>query len=166
MNRAVFWEMVAALVTGIGQGLIWIEVGYCRNVRQTRGSVPATATIDKLDYTGRYLMGRFFALVSFRDAAGIQHAAGLPLTPYIWNRLREGRTLRILYAPSDPRNVSLAGRGVRAVSGPVFVTIGSFLTVQELWLLVGGLVGWVEVDAFHPHWGWLTPLPAPTPTGR
>ena len=163
MHSAVVWEMIAALVmvTIIGLGLLWIGIGYCRNVRQTRGSVPATATIDKLDYTGNYLTGRFFALVSFRDAPGVRHTARLPLTPYIWSRLREGRSLPILYAPTDPRDVSLGGRGIRRVGGVLFIAIGSFLTLLGPWLLIGGLLGWVEVDAFHPHQGWVKSLPPP-----
>ena len=163
MQSAAFWETIVALVmvTGIGLGLVWIGIGYCRNVRAIHGGIAAAATIDKLDYTGRYLTGRFFALISFRDATGLRHAARLPLMPYIWNRLREGGTLHIVYAPADPRIVSRVGPGLQRFAGVVFVGIGSFLTLLGLWLLIGGLLGWTENRAFRPHQGWLTPLPAP-----
>jgi hypothetical protein len=82
-------------------------------------------------------------------------------TPFIWNRLREGVTLHLVYEPADPRIVSRVGPGVQRVAGINFVAIGSVLTVLGLWLLVGGLLGWTEVRAFRPHPGWLKPLPAP-----
>ena len=75
--------------------------------------------------------------------------------------MREGRSLPILYAPTDPRDVSLAGRGIRRVGGVLFIATGSFLTLLGPWLLIGGLLGWMEVDAFHPHQGWVKSLPPP-----
>jgi hypothetical protein len=73
------WGTIAALlfVGCLGLGLAWIGRGYWLTSRTTRDGVAANAVIDRLDYTGPYLAGRFFARVSFRDAAGAEQAAAL-----------------------------------------------------------------------------------------
>jgi hypothetical protein len=163
MGHASFWETIGALLipAGIGIGMAWLGAGLCREARQNRGGLPTTATIDALDYTGNYLTGRFFATVSFRDAAARHHQARLGLAPYIWNRLRAGGTLAIVYDPAIPENVGLAGQALRNVAGIIFVTIGIGLVLLTLWMLIGGLMGWIEISGLHPHQGWMTPLPAP-----
>jgi hypothetical protein len=163
MGHASFWETIAALLLpgGIGLGLGWLGAGLCREARENRGGLPTTATIDKLDYTGNYLTGRFFAMVSFRDASAWPHQARLGLAPYMWNRLREGGKLAIVYNPAAPWKVGLAGQALRNIAGIIFVTIGSGLVLLSLWMLIGGLLGWIEISGLHPHQGWMTPLPAP-----
>ncbi len=163
MGHVSFWGTIAALLLpgGIGIGLAWLGSGFCREARDNRGGLPTTATIDKLDYTGNYLTGRFFAIVSFRDASARPRQAKLGLAPFMWNRLRAGGTLPIVYNPAAPWKVGLAGQAFRNVAGTILVAIGIGLVVLTLWMLIGGLVGWIEIDGLHPRQGWVTPLPAP-----
>jgi hypothetical protein len=147
---ATAWATIAVLLgTGcIGVGLAWIGFKFWHNARATRDGVDATAVIDRLDYTGPYLMGRFFALVSFRDGAGTSHTAELVLPNLQWNRLREGQPLRILYSATDPSIVTLGGRRMRAVteaSGAIFVVLGVLIALTMAWILDGGLLGWSEL---------------------
>ncbi len=163
MGHASFWETIAGLLLpgAIGIGLIWLGTGYRREFRANRGFLPTTATIDKLDYTGNYLTGRFFALVSFRDASAQHRQARLGLSPYVWSRLREGGTLPIVYDPAAPWKIGPGGPGLRNFAGSIFVVIGTGLVLLTLWLLIGGSMGWIEIGGLHPHQGWITPLPAP-----
>jgi len=149
------WGTIAALLfTGcIGVGLAWIGRGYWLNSRATRDGVVATATIDRLGYTGPYLVGRFFALVSFRDGAGVSHVAELVLPVAQWNRLREGQALRVLYSAADPRTVTLGGPRMRALSeaaGAIFVVLGALIALTAAWILIGGLLGWGGMQPLRP----------------
>ena len=144
--EATTWATVAALLfTGsIGVGLAWIGRGYWRNARTTRDGVAATAVIDRLGYTGPYLVGRFFALVSFQDVAGSRHLGRIDLPNVQWNRLREGRRVDILYSATDPGRVTLGGRRMRALSeaaGAIFVALGVAIALMVAWILIGGLLG-------------------------
>jgi hypothetical protein len=163
-----FWGMTSVLifVGGIGTGLIWLGLGLWRNVRATKDGIPANAVIDKLEYSGNYLTGRFFARISFTDATGARLSTHLSLAPAVWNRMREGGPLRILYSAADPRNVSLGGPGFRDLSrlaGIAFMAIGAVIAAVALYILIGGLSGWIEVDGLRPRQGWQVPLPAPAP---
>jgi uncharacterized membrane protein YphA (DoxX/SURF4 family) len=145
-GAATAWGTIAALlfVACIGIGLALIGRGYWLNSRATRDGVAATATIERLDYTGPYLVGRFFALVSFHDDTGASHAAQIVLPNLVWNRLRVGRPIPILYSATDPHSVTLGGRRIRALweaAGTIFVAIGLLLVLIAAALLVGGLTG-------------------------
>ena len=149
------WATIAALLfTGcIGLGLAWIGRGYWLTSRTTRDGVAATAVIDRLGYTGPYLVGRFFALVSFQDAAGIGHVGQIDLPNVQWNRLREGRRVDILYSATDPGRVTLGGRRMRALSeaaGAIFVALGVAIALTVAWILVGGLFGWGGIASLRP----------------
>jgi hypothetical protein len=127
----------------IGVGLAWIGRGYWLLSRATRSGVAATAVIERLGYTGPYVVGRFFAVVSFRDAGGVSRSAEIVLPAMQWNRLREGRAIPVLYSATDPQSVTLGGRGMRALSeaaGAVFVLLGVLIALVAAWLLVRGLV--------------------------
>ena len=167
-HEATAWGTIAVLLfTGcIGAGLAWIGRGYWRIARTTRDGVGATALIDRLAYTGPYLLGRFFAEVSFLDAAGIRRTAQLPLPVAQWNRLREGRSLPILYSATDPERVTLGGRRMRAlfeVTGATFVVLGLLIAAGVAWLLIGGLFGVGGMDLLRPsdrqHGVYLPPPP-------
>jgi uncharacterized protein DUF3592 len=145
-HAAIDWGLIAALLfTGcIGLGLAWIGRGYWLTSRTTRGGVAATAVIDRLDYTGPYVAGRFFAAVSFRDAAGAAHVAEIALPAAVWNRLREGRSVRILYSATDPQSATLGGRPMRALSeaaGAIFIVLGVLLALGAAWLIVSSMAG-------------------------
>jgi hypothetical protein len=142
----IAWGLVAVLLfTGsIGVGLAWIGRGYWLTSRTTRGGVPATALVERLGYTGPYVVGSFFATVSFRDAAGIEHAAQIALPNVQWNRLREGRRIPILYSATDPSSVTLGGTRMRALSetaGAIFVVLGVLIASMAVWILAGVLFG-------------------------
>jgi hypothetical protein len=127
----------------IGIGLAWIGRGYWLLARTTRDGVAATAVIERLGYTGPYVVGRFFAVVSFRDAGGVSRSAEIILPAVQWNRLREGRAISVLYSSTDPQSVTLGGRGLRALSeaaGALFVVIGVGIVLTVAWILVRGLV--------------------------
>ena len=160
------WGVVAFLlfVAAIGCGLVWCGLGFWRSVAATRDGIAVVARIDKLEYTGNYITGRFFAAISFQDAMGGHHATRLALAPKQWNMMREGNALHILYSEANPMNVSIGGQGFRTLvrfSGIIFVVLGIGVIGVALWMLVGGLAGWIDISAFHPHRGWVTPLPAP-----
>lgn len=137
------WGTIAVLLlTGcIGVGLAWIGRGYWLASRTTQDGVAATAVIDRLDYTGPYLVGRFFALVSFRDVAGIERVGRIALPNLQWNRLREGRAVDILYSATDPGHVTLGGKRMRALTeaaGAIFVALGLLIVLAVAWILVAG----------------------------
>jgi hypothetical protein len=141
---AIPWGTIAALLfTGcIGAGLAWIGRGYGLLARATRDGVAATAVIERLAYTGPYVVGRFFALVSFRDADGISRSAEITLPAVVWNRLREGRALPVLYSAADPHSVTLGGHESRALfeaAGAMFVVLGVIIALTAVWILVHGL---------------------------
>jgi uncharacterized protein DUF3592 len=143
-HAATAWGTIAVLLfTGcIGIGLAWIGRGYWVLSRTTRDGVAATAVIDRLGYTGPYVVGRFFAMVSFRDAGGVSRSAEIVLPSVQWNRLREGREIPILYSATDPQSVTLGGRGLRALSeaaGAIFVVLGVLIALIAVWILVRGL---------------------------
>ena len=143
---AIEWGLIAALLftAFIGLGLAWIGRGYWLTSRTTRDGVTTTAVIDRLHYTGPYLAGRFFAAVSFRDAAGAERTAEIALPAAVWNRMREGRAVRILYSATDPQSVTLGGRRLRALSeaaGAIFVVLGVLLALGAAWLIVSSLTG-------------------------
>ena len=145
-HAAIEWGTIAALLfTGcIGLGLAWIGRGYWLTSRTTRDGIAATARIDRLHYTGPYLGGRFFAAVTFRDADGAEQAAEIPLSAAIWNRLREGRSVGILYSATDPYIATLGGRRMRAFSeaaGAIFFVLGVLLALGAVWLIVSSLAG-------------------------
>jgi hypothetical protein len=157
-HEAAAWGTIAVLVLigCCGVGLAWIGRKYWLNARATRGGIGAAAVIDRLDYTGPYLVGRFFALVSFRDSAGTSHAAKLVLPNLQWNRLREGQPIRILYSATDPQSVTLGGRRMRALSeaaGAISVVLGLLIAVTAAWILVGGLLGWGGMQSLRPSDG-------------
>jgi hypothetical protein len=142
----ISWGLVAVLLfTGsIGVGLAWIGRGYWLNSRITRDGVAATAVIERLGYTGPYVMGSFFATVSFRDAAGTERAAQIALSRIRWNRLREGLRIPILYSVTDPSSVTLGGTRMRALSeaaGVIFVVLGLLIASMAVWILAGVLFG-------------------------
>ena len=146
------WGFAAFLlfVAAIGCGLVWCGIGFWRSVAATWDGIPAVAKIDALEYTGNYITGRFFAMVSFRDAAGADHTTRLSLAPKAWTMMREGNALHILYSAADPLNVSIGGKGFRRLSrlsAIIFIAIGIGLTLFALWVLIAGLVGWIEVDS-------------------
>lgn len=150
-SQSTAWGTIGALLfTGcIGLGLAWIGRGYWLTSRTTRGGVATTAVIERLDYTGPYLVGRFFAVVSFRDAAGDGHAAEVRLPAAQWNRLREGRSVRILYSATDPQIVTLGGRSMRTFSeaaGAIFIVLGVVIALVAGWLLVAGLLGLTSLN--------------------
>ena len=149
------WATIAVLLfTGsIGVGLAWIGRGYWLTSRTTRDGVAATAVIDRLGYTGPYLVGRFFALVSFQDVAGTRHVGQIDLPNVQWNRLREGRRVDILYSATDPGRVTLRGRRMRALNeaaGAIFVALGIVIALTVGWILVAGLFGWGGIQPLRP----------------
>jgi hypothetical protein len=149
------WGTIAGLLfTGcIGVGLAWIGRAYWVLSRRTRDGVAATAVIERLAYTGPYLVGRFFALVSFRDVGGISRSAKIVLPAVVWNRLREGRAVAILYSATDPQSVTLGGRGLRTlneVAGAIFVLLGLLIALTAAWILIAGLFGWGGVPPIRP----------------
>ena len=84
---------VLLFVSGGGIGLAWVGCGWWRQARTTRGGIPTMARIDRLAYTGPYLMGRFFASISDNDVKGSNQTAELAPTSVQWNRSREGQSL-------------------------------------------------------------------------
>ncbi len=154
-HAADAWGTIAALLfTGsVGVGLAWIGRAYWLTSRSTRAGVAATAVIDRLEYSGPYVMGQFFAVVSYEDAAGISQAAQIGVSRIVWNRLREGRSIPILYSPADPQRATLGGQRRRALSeaaGAVFVVLGVFIVMTTTWILIAGLAGWGGMQPIRP----------------
>jgi Na+-transporting NADH:ubiquinone oxidoreductase subunit NqrB len=146
--------------------LAWTGRTYWRQMKRTQNGIVTTATIDDLQYTGTYLLGRFFALVSFRDSEGTTRHAKIPLPSQSWNRLRNGAAVTITYAPADPQSVCLGGKGLRRLfqtAGVIFMTLGSALALGMAYLLVCGLNGWADVQPIRlvrSHHGVSLPPPA------
>ena len=142
----ISWGLVGVLLfTGcIGIGLAWIGRGYWLNARTTRDGVAANAIVERLGYTGPYVAGNFFATVSFRDAADIERAAQIALPNLVWNRLREGSRVTVLYSMTDPSSVTLGGTRLRALSeaaGAIFVVLGILIALIAAWIVAGVLSG-------------------------
>jgi Protein of unknown function (DUF3592) len=139
---------------------------YWSQMKRTRSGIVTKATIDELHYTGGYLLGRFFAQVSFRDVDGAVLRADIPLPAQSWNRLRNGAAVTITYAPADPRQVTLGGSGVRRLfqtAATIFMILGCALALGMAYLLVCGLNGWAGIQPINwvrSHHGAGLPPPA------
>jgi len=139
---------VMVLVSAFGAFIARQGFALWRHAADTRDGISVPARIEKLAYTGFYLTGSFYAVVSFVDRAGQHRAAEVGLMPVVWNRLRERQATVVSYSAANPQRIMLGGRSmnrIAAVGGIALMGAGALMAALCIWLIVAGVAGWSEV---------------------